>query len=101
MIKPWVEWKAIATMVAKDGRIELRDWGLLLLLSVLWGGSFSFNGVVLKELPPLTVVFVRVVLASLMLLPLLRLYRLSFHPAFRAGCPSSQWPSSTMSCRSR
>ncbi len=65
-------------MAAGDGRIDARDWALLGLLSVLWGGSFCFNGVVLKELPPLTVVFVRVVLASLMLLPLLRCYRLSF-----------------------
>jgi drug/metabolite transporter (DMT)-like permease len=59
-------------MAARDGRIAAGDWALLGLLSVLWGGSFCFNGVVLKELPPLTVVFVRVVLASLMLLPLLR-----------------------------
>jgi len=87
MIKLLVEWKAIIAMVAKDGRIELRDWGLLLLLSVLWGGSFSFNGVVLKELPPLTVVFVRVVLASLMLLPLLRLYRLSFPSSLSGWVP--------------
>jgi drug/metabolite transporter (DMT)-like permease len=65
-------------MAAKDGRIEMGDWALLGLLSLLWGGSFCFNGVVLKELPPLTVVFVRVVLASLMLLPLLRLRGLPF-----------------------
>src|SRR5437762_954344 len=55
-------------MAANDGRIATGDWALLGLLSVLWGGSFCFNGVVLKELPPLTVVFVRVVLASLMIL---------------------------------
>ena len=70
-------------MTAKDVQIDARDWALLGLLSVLWGGSFCFNGVVLKELPPLTVVFVRVVLASVMLLPLLRFYRLSF--------PSGLW----------
>ena len=65
-------------MAPNDGRIAPGDWALLGLLSVLWGGSFCFNGVVLKELPPLTVVFVRVVLASLMLLPLLRYKGLSF-----------------------
>ena len=65
-------------MAPNDGRIATGDWALLGLLSVLWGGSFCFNGVVLKELPPLTVVFVRVVLASLMLLPLLRYKGLSF-----------------------
>jgi drug/metabolite transporter (DMT)-like permease len=37
-----------------------------------------FNGVVLKELPPLTVVFLRVALAALILLPLLRIYRIGF-----------------------
>ena len=50
-------------MTVSDGRIDVRDWSLLGLLSILWGGSFFFNGVVLKELPPLTVVFLRVALA--------------------------------------
>jgi drug/metabolite transporter (DMT)-like permease len=39
-------------------------WGLLLLLSVLWGSSFFFAGVSVKELPPLTVVLVRVGLTT-------------------------------------
>ena len=65
-------------MSSPDNRIDVRDWSLLGLLSVLWGGSFFFNGMVLKELPPLTVVFLRVVLASLLLLPLLMLYRIPF-----------------------
>jgi len=59
-----------------DNRIDARDWSLLGLLSVLWGGSFFFNGVLLRELPPLTVVFLRVALAALMLLPLLWVYRI-------------------------
>ncbi len=58
--------------------IDARDWSLLGLLSVLWGGSFFFNGVVLRELPPLTLVFLRVALAAVMLLPLLWLYRIRF-----------------------
>ena len=65
-------------MTANDTSIDARDWSLLGLLSVLWGGSFFFNGVVLKELPPLTVVFLRVALAAIMLLPLLWLYRIRF-----------------------
>ncbi|MCO5129199.1 MAG: DMT family transporter [Xanthobacteraceae bacterium] len=52
------------------------DWVRLLCLSVLWGGSFFFVGVAVKELPPLTVVFVRVGLAALLLLPLIWLYRI-------------------------
>jgi drug/metabolite transporter (DMT)-like permease len=65
-------------MTASDNRIDARDWSLLALLSVLWGGSFFFNGVVLRELPPLTVVLLRVTLAALFLLPLLWVYRIRF-----------------------
>ena len=71
-------------MTSRDDRIDGRDWSLLGLLSVLWGGSFFFNGVVLKELPPLTVVFLRVALAAVMLLPLLWLYKVRF-PAGLSG----------------
>jgi drug/metabolite transporter (DMT)-like permease len=65
-------------MTANDNRIDARDWSLLGLLSVLWGGSFFFNGVVLRELPPLTLVLLRVALASLILLPLLWAYGIRF-----------------------
>ena len=65
-------------MTANDTSIDARDWSLLGLLSILWGGSFFFNGLVLKELPPFTLVFLRVALAALMLLPLLWLYRIRF-----------------------
>ena len=41
-----------------------RDWLLLLVLSVLWGGSFFFVEVALAELGPLTVVTGRVALAA-------------------------------------
>ena len=40
------------------------DWALLILLSVLWGGSFFFNGVALAALPPLTVGWMRVGVAA-------------------------------------
>lgn len=50
-------------------QISPQDWSLLLMLSVLWGGGFFFAGVALRELPPLTLVLARVVLASLILLP--------------------------------
>lgn len=43
------------------------EWLLLLLLSVLWGGSFFFNGVAVKELSPLTIVALRVSLAAVFL----------------------------------
>jgi drug/metabolite transporter (DMT)-like permease len=67
-----------AGMPPTDNRIDARDWSLLGLLSVLWGGSFFFNGVLLRELPPLTLVLLRVALASIILLPLLWVYRIDF-----------------------
>jgi drug/metabolite transporter (DMT)-like permease len=65
-------------VAAKDGRIDARDGSLLAVLSVLWGGSFFFNGLALKELPPLTLVLLRVALGALFLLPLVRAYRIEF-----------------------
>jgi drug/metabolite transporter (DMT)-like permease len=49
------------------------DWGLLTILSVLWGGSFLFIGIAVKELPPLTIVASRIALAALALYLVLRL----------------------------
>lgn len=50
-----------------------REWGLLVLLSVLWGASFFFNAVAISELPTLTVVVCRIGLAALCLLAVMRL----------------------------
>jgi len=44
----------------------------LLLLSVLWGGSFFFAAVQVKALPPLTIVLLRVGLAAVILNALVR-----------------------------
>ena len=43
------------------------EWAMLIALSFLWGGSFFFNGVAVRELPALTIVFSRVALAALTL----------------------------------
>jgi len=43
------------------------EWAMLLALSVLWGGSFFFVGVAVRDLPTLTLVMLRVGLAALML----------------------------------
>ncbi|MGQ0582082.1 MAG: DMT family transporter [Reyranella sp.] len=47
--------------------MRAREWSLLVLLSILWGGSFFFAKVALAELGPFTVVFFRVSLAALAL----------------------------------
>ncbi len=53
--------------------MTLGEWGLLLGLSILWGGSFFFNGVAVRELPTMTIVVARVGLAAVVLLTALRL----------------------------
>src|SRR6478672_8526689 len=74
-------------MTPTDDRIDARDWSLLAVLSILWGGSFFFNGVVLREVPPLTLVLLRVALASIILLPLLWAYRIRFPTGFSGWKP--------------
>jgi drug/metabolite transporter (DMT)-like permease len=43
------------------------EWSMLLTLSVLWGGSFFFVAVAVGELPPLTIVVLRVAIAAVAL----------------------------------
>ena len=44
-----------------------KDSAMLLLLSLLWGGSFFFIGIAVTELPPFTIVTLRVGLAAITL----------------------------------
>lgn len=61
------------TMTAHVNRsMNILEWGLLLTLSVLWGGSFFFIGIAVKELPTFTVVVARVSLAAIILLTAMR-----------------------------
>ena len=46
---------------------------MLLALAVLWGGSFFFNGVAVRELPSFTLVWLRVAVAAVTLLGVQRL----------------------------
>ncbi len=50
--------------------IDGKSWGLLALLSLIWGGSFLFVGIAVKELPALLIVLARVGMAALILLPI-------------------------------
>lgn len=54
-----------------------KEWAMLLVLSVLWGGSFFFNGIAVRELPPFSIVTLRVGLAALALVVLIRMMGLS------------------------
>jgi drug/metabolite transporter (DMT)-like permease len=52
-----------------------REWVLLLILSVLWGGSFFFFKLLVAQIPPFTIVLGRVGFAALLLNGLLLLRR--------------------------
>ncbi len=54
-------------MKTVNHKMGASEWLLLLFLSVLWGGSFFFVGVVVKVLPPFTIVALRVGLAAIVL----------------------------------
>ena len=44
------------------------EWGMLILLSIFWGGSFFFTEIALRDFQPFTVVYLRVTLAALILI---------------------------------
>ena len=43
------------------------EWAMLIALSAVWGGSFFFNGIAVRELPVFTVVVARVALGAVLL----------------------------------
>lgn len=58
----------VAEVIATRQRMGIRQWTMIGALSILWGGSFFFVGIAVGQLPPLTIVFFRVGLASVILL---------------------------------
>jgi drug/metabolite transporter (DMT)-like permease len=58
---------------ASAPRMGPLEWLLLIVLSLLWGGSFFFNKLTVAEWPPFAVVQVRVGLAALALLLVVRI----------------------------
>ena len=65
-------------------RMGNREWVLLGILSLLWGTSFSLTEIILTEVPPLTIVFLRVLFAAIILFALLRLFRMRFPHGIKA-----------------
>jgi drug/metabolite transporter (DMT)-like permease len=53
--------------------MNLREWTMLLLLSLVWGGSFFFVGVAIKELQAISIVAFRVSLAAVVLVAVVHL----------------------------
>jgi len=63
-------------MAAIVRSMGLQDWAQIIVLSILWGGSFFFIGVAVTDMHPLTIVFSRVSLAAVALVVAVRLMRL-------------------------
>jgi drug/metabolite transporter (DMT)-like permease len=63
------------------------DWLLLVVLSVLWGGSFFFPKIAVTELPPLTLALCRVGIAAAILAVLSRASGTSLESSLRTCRP--------------
>lgn len=50
-----------------NNRMTSLTWGLLLLLGLIWGGSFFFARIAVHDVPPLTLVLLRLLLAAIAL----------------------------------
>jgi drug/metabolite transporter (DMT)-like permease len=59
--------------------MSLLEWALLLALSLLWGSGFFFGQLALAGLPPFTIVFCRVTLAAIVLVPMVIANRQTAH----------------------
>jgi len=64
-----------------------RMWALLILLGIIWGGSFFSVSIAVVEIPPLTLVLLRVGIAALAL----HLYLLARGPSFGLAMPYAGW----------
>lgn len=63
--------------------MSLKDWGQLLLLGAIWGGSFFFARIAVAEMHPLALVLFRVAIAA----AALHVYLLLRGPSFRLALP--------------
>ena len=55
---------AVTDQTAQRGPMMLADWGQLVLLGAIWGGSFFFARVAVAEMHPLVLVLFRVAIAA-------------------------------------
>nr|CAD6602926.1 EamA/RhaT family transporter [Rhizobium sp. Khangiran2] len=54
-------------MTSSAPRLTMTSWSLLMLLGLIWGGSFFFARIAVLEVPPFTLVLLRLSLAALAL----------------------------------
>lgn len=61
-----------------SGAMPLSQWLLLLLLAVIWGSTYMLLGLALRELPPMTIVMLRLGLAAMVMAALVWAWRLTW-----------------------
>jgi drug/metabolite transporter (DMT)-like permease len=64
-----------------------RDWLILGILAVIWGGAFFFIGVAVKHVPPLTYVWLRLTIAAA------AMWGYLFFKGHKLGLPRQVWAS--------
>lgn len=80
-------YQAAGSLSVARPHVRATDWLFLVFLSILWGGSFFFAAVAVRDIPPLTLVLARVALAAMLLAPVARLLGLSLPRSFAAWRP--------------
>ena len=74
---------------AISSRMGLIQWSMLLLLSILWGGSYFFVEIALLEWSPLLIVAVRVAIATVVIWGIVLAAGLPLPKMHRAGSGTS------------
>jgi drug/metabolite transporter (DMT)-like permease len=64
-------------MSTKTHAMSLLEWAMLLVLALVWGGTFFFAAIAIVEVPPMTIAFVRVCGGALILYLALRIMGIS------------------------
>ncbi len=64
---------AAAMTPAVHRSMTATEWGLLLLLCTVWGGSYFYNGIAIRAVPPFSIVAFRVTLGAALLYLVVRL----------------------------
>jgi drug/metabolite transporter (DMT)-like permease len=68
-------------------QMNTRDWGIMLVLAVIWGAAFFFIGVAVRHVAPLTYVWLRLTIATA------GLWAYLWVRGERAGLPRRMWGS--------
>jgi len=72
-----------AAVTSQPRAMNAADWGRLVLLGLIWGGSFFFARIAVGEMHPIALVLFRVAIAA----TALHLYLLAAGPSFRLAAP--------------